>query len=222
MHDSARISGDFYRELGAAGLAARTRPDWDRAILDRLEALLAPRDRVADIGCGYGRLTIPLARRGFCMTGLDLSSTMLAAARVSAVQLAADVAWFEGSMCQMPLESGAFDASICLWSAFYELLNHEEQLAALEEMHRILRPGGWALVEGPVYTDATPEEPDAGARLKTGGRLSAYTIEGLLNMHFRHDAESLSALMREAGIGEFRVIVESWGGRPRQFLRFEK
>lgn len=220
--DSAAVSTSFYAELGAAGLAERTTAEWDQEILGQLATLLQPGERVADVGCGYGRIAIPLARRGVRVTGLDLSANLLAAARASALQLGVQVDWVQASMCRIPLADGSFDAAICLWSAFYELLTWDEQLAALSEMHRILRPGGRGLIEGPVYTAATADELAAGQRHGPDGRLASDWICGLLNMHFRHDAATFADLTRAANIAHYEVYLAPWGGRPRQFLRWEK
>lgn len=222
MHDSAEITRAFYIKLGAAGLAAQTDPDWEETLLEQLATMLRPGDRVADIGCGYGRIAIPLARLGYRVTGLDLSPVMLAAARQSARELAADVTWREGSMCRMPLASESFDAVACLWSGFYELLNPEEQLDALREMHRILRPGGWGLIDGPVYMPATDEELASGIRSGTDGRLVHLIIQGHLNMHYAHDDASLTSLAQAASLARYQVEVTVRGGYFRQNLRFEK
>ncbi len=49
-----------------------------------------------ELGCGTGRLTLPLAEQGFAMTGLDLSPVMLAYARKKAAARSTEVEWVEG------------------------------------------------------------------------------------------------------------------------------
>jgi len=222
MHDSAEITRAFYVKLGADGLAAQTDPEWEATLLEQLATMLRPGDCIADIGCGYGRIAIPLARRGYRVTGLDLSPVMLSAARKSARDVAADVAWREGSMCRMPLATDSFDAVVCLWSGFYELLNPDEQLDALCEMYRILRPGGWGLIDGPVYMPATDDELASGTRSGPDGRLVNLIIQGHLNMHYAHDDASLTLLSQEAKLDRYQVEVTVRGGYFRQNLRFEK
>jgi SAM-dependent methyltransferase len=44
----------FYRALGPAGLAIRTKPEWDALIVREVVRLLPASGRVLDVGCGYG------------------------------------------------------------------------------------------------------------------------------------------------------------------------
>jgi hypothetical protein len=116
----------------------------------------------------------------------------------------------------------SFDVVLCLWSAFHELLAEEEQFQALSEMHRVLRSPGWCLIEGPLYSPATDDEVKSGKRYGSENRISLDVISGMLNPHYYHDPDSFKRLMKKAGIESFRVSIEDWAGRPRQFLRFEK
>jgi SAM-dependent methyltransferase len=221
MSSSEQLSAAFYNRLGADGLAARTTPGWDHQILCRLREMLLPGQRILDIGCGYGRIAIPLAQAGYDVTGLDVSDVLLQSARERAVQQGASVRWVRESMCRMPLPNTSFDVVLCLWSAYHELLQEEEQVQAVREMRRVLRPGGWGLLEGPPYRPATTEEIVSGQRYGPGNRVSSDVVAGLQNPHFCHDSESFGSLMEQAGILSFKVFVEDWAGRPRQFLRFE-
>ena len=65
MTTSADISQAFYDQLGAAALAARTTSAWDRQIIARVLHLLQPGQRVLDVGCGYGRIAVPVAVAGY-------------------------------------------------------------------------------------------------------------------------------------------------------------
>jgi 2-polyprenyl-3-methyl-5-hydroxy-6-metoxy-1,4-benzoquinol methylase len=82
-HDEA-LSRSFYAALGAEGLRRRTRPQWDAVITQASAAYLGKRERVLDAGCGYGRIAIPLAARGYRVSGLDLSAPLLISARETA------------------------------------------------------------------------------------------------------------------------------------------
>jgi len=220
MASSEQVSAAFYDRLGAAGLAGRTTPAWDHQILCRLREMLTPGQRVLDVGCGYGRIAMPLAQSGFDVTGLDVSEVLLQSARERAARQGVAVPWVRASMGRMPLPDTSFDVVLCLWSAFHELLLEEEQLQAVREMRRVLRPGGWCLVEGPLYTPATAEEIRSGQRHSPGNRVASDVVAGLANPHFCHDAESFAGLMERAGALSFEVNVADWAGRPRQFLRF--
>jgi ubiquinone/menaquinone biosynthesis C-methylase UbiE len=222
MVSSEQQSFAFYERLGADGLAARTSAAWDEQIVARLRELIIPGQQVLDAGCGYGRIAIPLAVAGCDVTGLDLSEALLRVAHERAEDAKVVVRWIRESMCRMPLPDDSFDVVLCLWSAFHELLEEEEQIAAVKEMHRVLRPGGWSLIEGPIFTPATAAEIASGKRYGRENRLSLDVVAELPNPHFCHDGKSLHHLMNRAAIEAFHIYTEEWAGRLRQFLRIER
>jgi ubiquinone/menaquinone biosynthesis C-methylase UbiE len=219
---SEDMSRAFYEQLGAAALAARTTAVWDQQIVTRVLHMLRPGQRVLDLGCGYGRIAVPVAVAGSQVVALDISPRLLAAAWQYAHEQGVTVMWLQASMCRIPLSPNTCDVALCLWSAFYELLAPDEQLAAVRDIVRVLRPGGWCLVEGALYEPATADALRTGKRYGPEGRIAANVIAGLSNPHYQHDTATLEGLMQEARISTYRVYVEPWGGRSRQFLQFEK
>jgi SAM-dependent methyltransferase len=217
---SAERSRAFYRALGPAGLAIRTRPEWDALIVQGLLGLLPSKGRVLDVGCGYGRIAIPLAELGFDVTGIDIARNLLRAARRQASRRRLTVRFDEGSMTAMPYPPASFDIVISLWTAFYELLHEAEQVAALREMHRVLRSGGVAVIEGPAYMPPTEAEIAAGSRYGPDHRITVGIIAGQRIEHFAHDAASLERAADAAGIADRHVLVRDWAGRTRQLLVF--
>ena len=67
---------------------------------------LPPEGRILDLACGYGRIAVPLARRGFQVTGLDLSEPLLAVARERAAQAGVAAEWRRADMRDMPVGVG--------------------------------------------------------------------------------------------------------------------
>lgn len=210
MSESERLSRKFYAALGPEGLAGRTRPEWDAQIVSALEAILPPHARILDVGCGYGRIALPLAERGHRVEGLDLSPVLIAAASEHAEKREVRARFVVGSMRGLPYGSDSFDAVLCLWSSFHELIERDEQLQALAEMWRVAAPGGFVLIEGPLGGTAE------------GDRVSWDIVEGLPNPHASHDAASFSELCAAVGIDGFSVFEDDWAGRTRLFLRLEK
>jgi SAM-dependent methyltransferase len=102
---------DFWR-------AAMT-PEATRAEADFFEKHLRvqPGARLLDVPCGDGRLSLELARRGYRMTGVDLSEEFLATARESAQREALSITWRHSDMRDLPW-TGEFDGAFCGGSSF--------------------------------------------------------------------------------------------------------
>ena len=125
---------------------------------------------ILELGCGTGRVLLPLARVGHEVTGIDLSERMLDVCRAKlqgeppAVRervrlLAADMTSFE-------LES-RYGAVIIPFASFQHLLSVEQQLACLECCRTHLLPDGVLVLDlpnpAPAPLSAVCEQPDAGA-----------------------------------------------------------
>jgi len=216
---SEELSKAFYEQLGAEGLARRTSSEADAEVVATLAGLIPRGSRVLDAGCGYGRITLPLARLGYRVDGIDLSPEMVEAASQAARTERLEVGVMLGSMTRPALEDSTYDAVICLWSAFNELLDESEQLAAVKEMRRILVPDGLLLIEGRPYHEPTEQEITEGLRRGPGRRVEWGLVEGILNPHYRHDEASLSRLCSEAGFERFEIALRPWGGRERLVLQ---
>jgi ubiquinone/menaquinone biosynthesis C-methylase UbiE len=99
---------------------------------------ISPADRVLDVGCGPGNFTRDFARAAAdgLVLGFDASDTMLAVA-VRDTDIS-NVAYLRGDACDLPFRDGTFDA-VCCFAALYLI---EEPAAALDEIVRVLAPGG--------------------------------------------------------------------------------
>jgi ubiquinone/menaquinone biosynthesis C-methylase UbiE len=112
-------------------------------LADRIAAQLAPGSDVLEVAPGPGYWAIELAKRGdFRITGLDLSADFVRMADKNAAAAGVRIDFYHGNAAAMPLESDAFDFLLCR-AAFK---NFADPVGALNEMHRVLRAGGRALV----------------------------------------------------------------------------
>ncbi len=112
-------------------------------------ALLAlpPGARILDLCCGFGRHAVEMAKRGYQVTGLDLSPALLDEARKRAQREGVAVTWIEADMRAIPTPAVPYDGVVNLFSAFgFFGDDHEEQRAA-DAVRRVLKPGGAFLID---------------------------------------------------------------------------
>jgi SAM-dependent methyltransferase len=123
-------------------------PEGTAADIAGITALLglAPGARVLDLACGHGRHAIPLAERGFAVTGYDLSAEMLGRARASAVACGAAVRFVRGDMRALPF-AAEFDAVINVFTAFGYFADEADDVETLRGVARAVVPGGRFLLE---------------------------------------------------------------------------
>jgi SAM-dependent methyltransferase len=101
---------------------------------------------ILDLCCGHGRHAIPLAQRGYQVTGQDLSEVFLQQARAAADAQRVQVRWVHGDMRSIPFEN-EFDAVINIFTAFGYLESDDEDEQVLVQVHKALKPGGLFLLE---------------------------------------------------------------------------
>ena len=94
-----------------------------------------PGMEVLDVACGTGNATIPAARAGARVTGIDFSDALLAVARERAADAMVEVDWVEGDAQDLPFEDGSFDRVISTFGHMFAP-DHERTAA---EMKRVCR-----------------------------------------------------------------------------------
>ena len=96
------------------------------------------------MGCGRGRHARIFARRGYQVTGVDLSEEAIAEARERTSEDGLDVTFVQGDM-RDPLCDGCADGVVNLFTTFGYFKDDDENERALRAMTTALRPGGWFL-----------------------------------------------------------------------------
>jgi SAM-dependent methyltransferase len=109
---------------------------------DRFSA--GPPARILDLGCGAGRHVVYLATQGFQMVGLDNSPTALRLTRAWVDRAGLSARLVCADMTAPGLPSNYFDGLISVFAIYHNRLTAIRQ--SLAEIHRILKPGGLALV----------------------------------------------------------------------------
>lgn len=181
---------------------------WAKHVLERalndLERLIPDRrpayDVVLDIGCGWGR-SFKLLHDRFSpcrIVGIDIDPQMLEASRAEIRRNALSVDLMLSSAARIPLPDASTDLVLC-HQTFHHLVHQE---AALQEIFRVLRPGGILLI-----AESTRR----------------YIHSWIIRLLFHHDmnvqrtADEYLAMIRKAG---FRVAPQSisypylWWSRP--------
>ena len=100
--------------------------------------------RVLDIGCGAGLITVALSRQGHTVDAMDAAAAMLDMTRKRAVRQGVQdrVRLHLGDVHELQFEANTFDIVIAI--GVIPWLHSE--VAALREMHRVLKPGGFLLL----------------------------------------------------------------------------
>jgi len=190
-------------------------------LLEELE--LARGSQILDIGCGTGRHSVELAKRGYQVVGLDLSAGMLAEAQKAAAEAAVEVQWIHGDATRFVLRD-VFDATICLCEGAFSLLDTdddpmEHDLAILRNIHSALKSeGSFVLTTLNGYAKIrqfTQEDVES-------GRFDPLTLIETYTMEYDSPAGKKKTLVRERGYlpQELRDLFEQagfhidhiWGG----------
>jgi ubiquinone/menaquinone biosynthesis C-methylase UbiE len=100
-------------------------------------------DAALEIAAGPGYLCIELAKLGnYKITGIDISNDFVAIATRNAKEAGVAVSFMQGNASDLPFEAGTFHFIVCVLS----FKNFKEPVKALQEMYRVLKPGGTALI----------------------------------------------------------------------------
>ena len=149
---------------------------------------------VLEVAPGPGYFAVALAKLGpYHIVGLDISETFVEIATANARRAGVDVEFRHGNASSMPFDSGSFDFVYCR-AAFK---NFSEPVQAINEMHRVLKPGGTAMIVD-LRKDTTAREIDAAVAEMGLGRLNAM----LTRLIFKH-----SLLKRAYAADDFRRMV---------------
>lgn len=177
-----------------------------RHVLQRVQ----PSDRILEVAPGPGYLAIELAQSGCdAVSGLDISESFVRIAQENARTAGVTVAFRRGNAAAMPFANCTFDFVVCM-AAFK---NFADPVGALNDIHRVLKPGGRALIHD-LRRDASLVEIDREVR---GMQMSAVST-AITRWVFRrvllknaYGLEQLRQLVAQSRFGSGDISIEGVG-----------
>jgi 2-polyprenyl-3-methyl-5-hydroxy-6-metoxy-1,4-benzoquinol methylase len=187
-------------------------------VADLIEQLVhpAPDAQILDVGCGRGRHARVLARRGYRMTGLDLSERAIAEARRRTAEEGLDVTYRVQDM-RDPMGTAAYDGVINLFTAFGYFEDDADHTLALQHMANALRPGGWLVqdfLNAPqVIQSLNPEDAHAtdGVTIKQNRWVEDGRINKQITLHENGDTRTFCESVRLLTLYDFQQLYEQVG-----------
>ena len=179
---------------------------------------LKPGQKILDLCCGQGRHCVELARRGYEVTGLDLSESLLTEASERAAEAGFEVGFVQADMREIPFED-EFDAVVSMFTSFGYLESDDEDQKVLNAVAQALKPRGKLLMDL-NNADSPHNRPGRNWRQPEAGRVMlethsfglhprAFTVEVTVLDHGQvrehtiklraYTADELERMLREAG-----------------------
>jgi len=172
------------------------------------ELKLPPGSRILDLGCGTGRHSVELAKRGYQITGVDISSGMLAEAKKAAKKAGVEVEWIHADAAQFKSDR-LFDAAICLCEGAFGLLGmdddpFEHELSILRNINAALKPNGKTILTVTnglaLIRKFTQEDVEK-------GRFNPVTMAEVCPLEYDSKEGKKSLLVRERGFVPSELVI---------------
>ncbi|MEP6872440.1 MAG: methyltransferase domain-containing protein [Anaerolineaceae bacterium] len=208
------VRSEDFRDLDSSGLAIDAIASMDELHLDPFIAHLkrrsfelvgaSPGAKILDVGCGAGDDAIAMARivsPGGAASGVDLSEAMIVEARRRSQAASLEIDFQISSAAHLPYPNDSFDGVRC-----ERTLQHvEDPEAVLEELVRVLRPGGTVVAidsdRGVFALDFVGCDADVEFRLGRWGATGGGVRNGLFSRQVRR---------RLIGMGLHNVVAHPW------------
>ena len=150
----------------------------DRSLLVAFIEMIKRRaiSRVADVGCGPGRVAAFMADHGLDVIGVDVSQAMLGIARTAHPHIVFE----EGRLDALPIEPGVLAGAVCWYSIIYTPPDRLGE--SFDELARVLMPGGYLLLAFQAEGEPLHREDAFGTHLPlTSYRHSLKEVAGCLD-----------------------------------------
>jgi ubiquinone/menaquinone biosynthesis C-methylase UbiE len=163
-------------------------------------------DSVLEVASGAGYLSIELAKGDrYIVTGMDISKDLVKIAKRNAEESKAKVNFLQGSVSKMPFGDNEFAFIICVLA----FKNFKEPVQALQEMFRVLKPGGTVLIMD-LDNQATLKKTKAFAESMGLKGFQAY-IAGAIQRSASYSKTELEAFIAETKFKHSRIETTDMG-----------
>ncbi len=177
---------------------------------------LTPGCRILDVPCGNGRLALPLAERGYHVTGVDITKVLLQEAQSKSHEANLELELRESDMRDLPWTE-TFDAAFCFWGSF-GYFDDDGNRRFLEAVHRALKTGSTFALDTPNLAEHLLPRSQHRSWSKKGETL---ILESLTYSHTESRAETEWTLIRN-GVSETKTTsIRVYGFRELTVLLSE-
>lgn len=189
---------------------------------DRLTSLIKRRQRVLDIGCGTGALTVRAAFKGAKVKGIDVNEQMLEIAkkRVAEAKLEQSVELCEMGVAELEGEEAA-NYDVVMSGLCFSELTGDELIYTLKEVKRILKPGGAVLIADEIRPNGISKRI-----LNWLIRFPLVIITCLVTQTTTRAVRNLPEKMEEAGfliesvrLNKIESFIELFGRKPEETVQ---
>ncbi|MCF6411428.1 class I SAM-dependent methyltransferase [Pseudalkalibacillus salsuginis] len=202
------------KDVGIYGLTAKwydknsrkSRMAEMRRYADEVASQVSQNANILEVAPGPGYLSIELAKKGFDLTGVELSPDFVKIAKHNAKEANVSVDFKEGNASNLPCEDHLFDFIVC--SAAFK--NFKDPVKALCEMYRVLKLGGTSLIIDMNY-EATPEDIDMEVRKSGMKGFDKYFVKFAFKTFLKQGAytkEDFMDFLKEAPFQNYKIVKE--------------
>jgi ubiquinone/menaquinone biosynthesis C-methylase UbiE len=181
-----------YVQFVGTEISSATEVPMDRSLLVAFIELIkrGTVGRIADVGCGPGRVAAFIAERGLDVVGVDVSQAMLAVARTAHPHIKFE----EGQVDALPIETGVLAGAVCWYSIIYTPADRLTK--AFGELTRVLIPGGYLLL---AFQAGSGESVHRGEALGTHLPLTSY----------RHSVQEVAGCLEDTGCKIYATVLRA-------------
>jgi ubiquinone/menaquinone biosynthesis C-methylase UbiE len=185
------VTAHSYVQFAGTDINSATEHPIDQSLLIAFIELIRRQAvrRVADVGCGPGRVASLMADHGLNVLGVDVSPAMIAIASAAHPH----IEFVEGQLDALPIESGELAGAVCWYSIIYT--PRYRLVEAFEELARVLIPGGHLLLAFQAEGEPLHREDAFGS--------------GLPLTSYRHSVSDVVGRLEESGFGISTTVIRA-------------